>query len=260
MRNFKSLLSTLAVAALLAPTAIAEDGPTANVFKADMSNPDLAAVITSFQDVCLPFIMHKTELPQSANIKHYSKQLADQGFTLQNRESKSYQVVDGQARQERKPPSRQINPKGEFTVFNGTSHQVVRSSETVVNPTGEIDMRARIPAKYMTLTYYTDSYVPEEDERRKITLNWNYNSQKYPAKSCEVKMDQASTIPEAFEANFIEKDGDWQPVQGRDGTWSQCTIDGPDEFEFRAEIKDGVLALTVKRNDFWQPNLCGTDG
>lgn len=42
--------------------------------------------------------------------------------------------------------------KGQFTVFNGVSTQVVDSTETIVNQTGEILCRVVIPAKYKTIT------------------------------------------------------------------------------------------------------------
>ena len=42
--------------------------------------------------------------------------------------------------------------KGQFTVFNGTTNQVVESTETIVNQTGEILCRVLIPAKYKTVT------------------------------------------------------------------------------------------------------------
>jgi len=42
--------------------------------------------------------------------------------------------------------------RGQFTVFNGVSNQVVQSTETIVNQTGEILCRVLIPAKYQTIT------------------------------------------------------------------------------------------------------------
>ena len=42
------------------------------------------------------------------------------------------------------------NP-GQFTVFNGVSNQVVQSTGTVVNQTGEILTSVQIPAKYRTV-------------------------------------------------------------------------------------------------------------
>ena len=42
--------------------------------------------------------------------------------------------------------------KGQFTVFNGVSNEVVQSTETIVSETGEILCRVLIPAKYKTIT------------------------------------------------------------------------------------------------------------
>jgi len=42
--------------------------------------------------------------------------------------------------------------RGQFTVFNGVSNQVVQSTETIVNQTGEILCRVQIPAQYKTIT------------------------------------------------------------------------------------------------------------
>ena len=44
------------------------------------------------------------------------------------------------------------NTVGQFTVFNGVSNQVVQSTQTTVNQTGEILARVVIPAKYKTVT------------------------------------------------------------------------------------------------------------
>jgi len=44
------------------------------------------------------------------------------------------------------------NTPQQFTVFNGTSNQVVESTETIVGQTGEILARIEIPAQYKTVT------------------------------------------------------------------------------------------------------------
>jgi len=79
-------------------------------------------------------------------------------------ETRSERVLIEPAREEWKPGSQAINAgafaggrvntatRGQFTVFNGVSNQVVESTETIVNQTGEILCRVLIPAKYKTIT------------------------------------------------------------------------------------------------------------
>ena len=80
-------------------------------------------------------------------------------------ETRSERVLVEPAREEWKPGSQAINAgalgaggrintntQGQFTVFNGTSNQVIQSTETIVSQTGEILCRVLIPAKYKTIT------------------------------------------------------------------------------------------------------------
>ena len=81
-------------------------------------------------------------------------------------ETRSERVLVEPARQEWKPGSQAINAgslsgaggqintrtQGQFTVFNGTSNQVVQSTETRVSQTGEILCLVQIPAVYKTIT------------------------------------------------------------------------------------------------------------
>ena len=80
-------------------------------------------------------------------------------------ETRSERVLISPAREEWKPGSQALNygtiqrsgrintntPRN-FTVFNGTSEQVVQSTQTIVNQTGEILCRVLIPAQYKTIT------------------------------------------------------------------------------------------------------------
>lgn len=272
MRNLTSLVSVIAGSVLLAASAHADDNAQANrsetnVFNADMSNPDLAAVITSFQEVCLPFITHKTELPQSLDIKHYDEQLKKRGYEHLSRSTTRNRYLVAPAPEPWKPASRPTNnlqgarvnnTRGKFTIFNGVSNQVVEATETTTIPTGEIFGPVVIPAKYKTVVRPIEHYSSKEDKRQTVSLGWNYGAPSSPAKSCKIKLERTSISEEIFEADFIEKDDDWRAVSGQDERWSQCTIDGPDEFEFTAERKDGKLSLSVRRNDFFELKLCGT--
>ena len=56
-------------------------------------------------------------------------------------------------------------PKGQFTVFNGVSNQVVESTETIVSQTGEILCRVLIPAKYKTISKQVVTQPASTQER-----------------------------------------------------------------------------------------------
>ena len=56
------------------------------------------------------------------------------------------------------------NKKQQFTVFNGTTNQVVESTETIVSETGEILCRVLIPAKYKTVTKQVMVSPPKSEE------------------------------------------------------------------------------------------------
>jgi len=79
-------------------------------------------------------------------------------------ETRSERVLIEPAREEWKPGNTQT--RGQFTVFNGVSNQVVESTETIVNQTGEILCRVLIPAKYKTITKQVIVSPARTTERR----------------------------------------------------------------------------------------------
>jgi len=225
-----------------------------NIFNADLSNPDLALAVSHFQETCMPFVLHETELLQDENMHHYAKLMENQGLEYQSSETRSRRVTIEPSREEWKPPSQAIPPKRTFTVYNGLSDPVTESTETIVNHTGEIDMRAAlVPAIYKTVSSSRQSYYLHSDSRLSARLDWNYASQNHPGKSCEIKLTTPTIDEVQFTTAFIEKDSDWMPTQT---DWSQCVRDGEDEFEFTVQHHADALSLHVKRNDFYETDIC----
>lgn len=248
---------------LLASASAAAEG---NIFNADMSNPDLSAAISSFEQVCMPFVLHETELARKDDWRHTTGLMKNLGFASNSIVTRSRRVEIEPSRVEWKPPSRAItsshvlkNTK-QFTVFNGVSSQAVTDSQTIISKTGEINMRdAYIPPLLKTVTYQVESYTKETEPRLAATLDWNYPSQKDPGKSCAITLDRANIKPARFVEAFIARDEKWTAMPNEDTSqkrWSQCVSDADNDFEFTAEYSEDTISISMKRSDFYAPKLC----
>ena len=244
MRSKKQLTTCMLLTALLANTALAADTNEPNVFNADTSHPDLAAAISAFEQVCMPFVLHETELTQKQNGQHHAKLMESRGFAFQSSEIRSRRVRI-KPYGERKPTTRSVK-SGTFTVFNGAVH-----------PSGELNMRALTPANYITLSTQHLKYSLRDDSRLTANINWNYPSQNHPGKSCEIRLDQPKIEIASFAVDFIEKDADWLL---KNNGWTQCITEGEDQFRFEVSRTPQTLAISMIRNDFYKPNICGGKG
>jgi len=233
----------------MAGQALAE--PHDNIFGADIFHPDLELAVTSFEQVCMPFVLHKTELTREMDKAHWADLLAAQGYKPQSVERMTRRYLVEPSRAEWKPPVKMLNPpKGKFTVFDGASTRVVTS----VPPTGEINMRATfVPAIYKTKFVEAETYNHAEDNRLSADLIWNFPSGNYPGKSCDITLEIPSIDKARFIENFIEKDTDWKP---RDNGWSQCVKQENEEFLFTISHQTEALSLSVKRSDFLEAHPC----
>lgn len=227
---------------------------TDNIFNADMSNPDLSTLISSFEQVCMPFVLHETELTRENDWRHTVGQMENLGFASQSIVTRSRRVEFEPAREEWKPRSQNINSS--FTVFN----RGFKTGNTIVNPTGEIDMRAAlIPPMMQTVTYQVETYKKDTEPRLKAILDWNYPSQKDPGKACAINLERINMRSSLFHEAFISKDDGWKEVPDKDTPklrWSQCVSDADNDFEFTAVHSDNKISLLMKRSDFYEPKLC----
>ena len=245
MRKILSWFPALASSALYVTSAcgVSAHAHESNVFNADVSNPDLAAIVTSFEDVCLPFIMHRTDLPQSLNQQHHVKLLMQQGFEFKSRDRQDNRVIIEPARSEWRLPAIDASQINEGLKL-----------ETIISEISSRDVW--VPPVYKSIIRDIDTYALREDARQTISLGWNYASQNHPGKACAVSVDTPRFSGEIFKTNFIEKDSDWKAISNSDTRWSNCTIDGSNEFEFTAELADEHVSLSVRRSDFYERRIC----
>jgi len=243
-------LSVIVVLCLSSAAYAADDAPS-NIFHADLSNPDLAAAVTAFEDVCMPFVLHKTELTRAYLIEP--------------------------AREEWKPPTQALNAgslgararvnthtRGQFTVFDGTSSQSVKSTKTIVRATGEIGRVPLVPAKYKTIPTDVQTYALASDARVTAVLDWNFPFQSLPpGKSCEMHLKTPEFDKSEFIESFIEKDADWIPREtfSSHRFWEQCVINGKEQFLFTANYSTGEdivdsFSVKVTRNDRRHTSVC----
>ena len=230
-----------------------------NIFHADMTHTDIADVVVAFQDICMPFVLHETELPQAENWHHQAVIMKQKNYTRHARVTKSRQLEYEPSREEWKPQSRAINPPRHFTVFNGASTEIVTAVKPLVMQTGEIDMRAYIPPRLITTTVPSDSYTHNTKPNITAVLDWNYASQKDPGKSCTIALTNTTLKYPKFVQDFIAKDSAWKKPHLREeapAQWTQCVKDSDNEFEFTAQHQDGEIKLSMKRSDFYERKLC----
>ena len=240
---------------LFSTAALAAENHADNMFRADLTNPDLSLAISQFEEICMPFVLHKSDVTRELNKRHMSKQIENRDYELVSSEEKSQRVLIAPARVPWKSPEQiqSNNAVGQFTVFNGISSQVVESTQTRVGQTGEITGPLRIPATYRTVTRDFETYSLNADDRVSTNLVWNYASQNHPGKSCEIKVKAPKILQTEFSSAFIEKDKDWF---GGTERWSQCVRDGDDEFKFTVHHTPDALSIHVKRNDFYASDIC----
>jgi len=221
---------------LVVPTAYAVDESGSNIFKANLSDSDLSLAISSFENVCLPFVFHKTEMTSRLDRTHYRKLLkqSDLNFQSSKMEYKRYLVERG--------------------AYKIPSQSITSGTQTVVKQTGELNFRDYyIPAKYKTLTREIETYNLGSDKRLKANIRWSYPSQRNPGKSCEIRLEQSTIDKEGFIKNFIEQDKDW--VQKKD-EWSQCIKEDDGEFLFVVKHQPKSLSLYLTRDDMFETDLC----
>ncbi len=257
MGQFLRFASTSLTGLLTAVSAFAAEPDQPNIFNADMSHPDLAATVTAFENICLPFITHRTDLPQSLNQQHHVKLLSQKGFQFQSRMRKEDQYLMKEAQEAWIPDDGVLNANQSFTVFTGTSTQPLNTTQAILGQTGEIMGPFYIRGEYKTIIRDMDSYVSKIDARQTAILGWNYASQNHPGKSCSIALKTSDFPSEVFTASLIEKDSDWRETWSQKGQWTQCTIDGQDEYAFTAEYSADALSLSIRRNDLYENKLCG---
>jgi len=199
MRRFSISLSIVLSAALLSPSAYGVDAEP-NIFNADLSHSDLTQMVKSFEQVCMPFVLHKTELTRELDKEHYKTRLENEGFVFQSHEVILKRYIIEPERHEWRPPSQTINsnndhiPKdGQFAIFRGVINRT-KLPVTVPTQTGEINMNPVIPAIRKTMITETETFSHSHDNRMTAHLGWNYPSQNHPGKSCEIKASQRSWL------------------------------------------------------------------
>lgn len=244
---------------LMGSTAFAANESRNNIFNADLYNSDLAELVTSFEQVCLPFVLHKTETTRSLDKAHFKKRLDEHNFSLQSYRTKKERYLVEPSRNEWKPPSQALR-SGQFTIFNDISEAVIHSTKTTILSTGEVDMRARIPAKYRTMTTEVETYSLQDEDRLTARLGWNYPSQNHPGKSCEIRLDRASVTLTELTERRIKKDNDWRQKKEDsqiNDSWSQCIREEDGEFLFTVIHRPETVSIAVKRDDFFTVSICG---
>jgi len=166
MRRLAALLIT---SVFVPASAAAEDD--SNVFKAELSNPDLSVTVSQFEKICLPFVLHKTMTTPKIDKAHYAQLLKGLKFDFVSKEllRKKYEVESGQTYW--RPKSQPINKGGSTVVLN--TGEITNNDVTV------------IPPKYVTLPSENEVYNLQSDNRLSAYLGWNYPSQDHPGKSCE---------------------------------------------------------------------------
>ena len=247
------------VISLCLATSVHAADESANIFNADLSNTDLELAVEAFEQVCMPFVLHKTELTRELDKAHYRNQIETQGFVFQSQENTGKNYSLGPRNEPTKIASEagwkaNKNKNCKFTIHNGVSSQVVNSCETIVSQTGEIGGYATPNIATYKVDSVIETYSLQNDERLTLLLGWNYRSQKYPGKSCETKLKQSAITKAEFGKSFIDKDADWQ-VQ--DDGLSQCVKDGENSFRFSVKHNPDTLSLHLVRNDLFAPSVCG---
>jgi len=54
--------------------------PADNIFKARAETPILEQAISDFQEICLTFMLHESEVSKSEDVKHFTAMNAERGY------------------------------------------------------------------------------------------------------------------------------------------------------------------------------------
>ena len=243
----------LGLLALSVSVSSAANDTAPNIFHADLSNADLSLAVRAFEQVCMPFILHKTELTQDNDIAHHTELLKVQGYEFQRHETRSERFLLEPLREEWKPVSQAINP-GQFTLFNGGKEVVVPSTKTIVRPVGEISGPVIIPPIYKTITNQVYLYKSDSDKRLTVALHWGHESVNRPGFHCNIKLEQPAMTQQDFKAQFLDKDADWR-IQ-RKGHWNQCVNADDGQFRFGVSYDPKALRMDVIRDSFDNETIC----
>lgn len=232
--------------------AMAIEQPDSNIFKADVSNADLALTVNKFENVCMPFVLHKTKLTRAEDRAHFEDHLKQQNFSLEftAKENKRYEIEP--ARDAWRPQSYDVKslPKN-------------RHGKVMVPLIGEIMGPFLTKPQYISLPTQTDEFVFETDNRLSAHLYWGHPSQNHPGKACEIRMKQADMTPSDFKTNFIDRDDDWKAVNrqsasgffAKPNSWTQCVKQGDEEFLFTVGYEDNLFWINLERDDFFENDL-----
>lgn len=239
------LTAGLLFSALIGTTALATEVSEPNVFNADMSNPDLTAAVSAFEQVCMPFVLHETDMTRENDKRHMAKLMQSRGYSFVSSELKPNYVVVEPHQEVWRPPSQAINPNG----------------ITIVHQTGENYLISDIiPPVYETKTYEDEIYAFQMDSRLSVNLRWNYLSQKDPGKSCAISLERTAISREDFVESMIAKDTDWRVSTSKSQTepkgWSQCIEKADGDYLFKVSQTKGRLKISMKRSDFYELKLC----
>ena len=258
LRTKKRINSGLFVAALLGMTAHAAQANEPNVFNADLTHPDLALAVSAFEETCMPFVLHETEMDREHDKQHMAKLMQSRGFTYmasKPTENERYLVAPA-------PTYWEQNSRPDFTVFYNVSDQVVLSTKTVVSRSRNT-ARNSSKAKYVGIVRHIQTYSDENYPRLSVDITWNYPTQKDPGKQCEISVSQTAISRSDFTESFIAKDADWVAKADRSTiaplSWSQCVKDGEDGFAFKVSHEDDTVKISMRRSDFYESKLCGAN-
>lgn len=221
----------------------ADGAQSRNAFNADATHPDISTLIDAFELVCMPFVLHQTELTQEANMRHMAGQMERYGYALTSTESKTVNMVIEPHRFEWRPPSQ----------------EVIHGQQTIVMQTGEVNMRPITPAKFRAFIFHTETYTAQSEPNVTATLDWNFPSQDAPGKACTIALARPTITPDAFKESFIAPDEDWKEwtsFEPNSFFWTQCFKDGDTEYKFTAQYKDKALSLSMRRSDFFDRMIC----
>ena len=248
--------------ALLSAVSAHAENVNSNIFKADLLDPNLMQLVSSFEKICMPFILHKSELTFGNNRAHHQKNLSGEGFKLHSSElvSNNYLVEP-----RREPVCEPISEGSNYYRYKNPS--VVRGSRvrgSIYNlqhlPEGihyhspkEIYGPVQIPPKFKTVTAPVETYIFEDDVRLTTKIGWNLPYINSPGKTCEIILKKPTISKTSFIDSFIEKDADWEL---KDRIWTQCVKDSDGEFLFELKHDPENLSIHVKRSDILEPNLC----
>lgn len=213
----------------------------ANIFKAETHNPDILKTIRTFEDVCLPFILHETLLTRNSDRELHGNIMARKGF--------SYSIPRGRGN---------TLKTDQFTVFNGVSEEVTKST---------LKLSRQLDVVHKPYIEHWDPYISKTTPNLRASLTWSPDkSQKKPAKSCVIGLKGHSISKTSLVADVIRKDADWigsptswnvfngtelidVPVDIKEPRhWTQCIHKYDEDFVFTIRHKKSDFSISVQRN------------